>query len=309
MLNTAVEEIYAQENFSILNSCPCCHSESIHFVGHAPTIHPQSRLNVDILKCQQCGHWFTKQMPSSEFLASLYSNVSLTVVGEGWDSLTRDGDRQGLTAPDWHWVVLALAKQPPGVMLEVGPGNGSLMRKFRELGWQVYGIDPGNWSDDSSIYKHVNDLPPDVMFDAIVFEDVLEHCSNPWQEITAYQKYLKPNCDLFMTFPWSESAEAKILGSQWNMVRPLGHLHYFSKLSARRLAESINMSVLNVDVISYDPRTRKTKIKELLSGLREISALVLQRKSSSDIQDRYKHLMTMWRSSGDQLYVRARSGR
>lgn len=309
MLNTATEDIYAQENFSILNSCPCCHSELIHFVGQAPTIHPQSRLNVDILKCQECGHWFTKQMPSSEFLANLYSNVSLTVVGEGWDSLTRDGDRQGLTAPDWHWVVLSLAKQPPGVMLEVGPGNGSLMRKFRELGWQVYGIDPGNWSDDSSIYKHVSNLPHDLMFDAIVFEDVLEHCSNPWQEIAGYQKYLQPNCDLFMTFPWSESVEAKILGSQWNMVRPLGHLHYFSKLSARRLAESIKMSILKIDVISYDPRTRKTKIKELSSGLREISVRAFQRESSSDLRERCKQLMTMWLSSGDQLYVHARSGR
>jgi hypothetical protein len=40
---------------------------------------------------------------------------------------------------------------------------------------------------------------------------------------------------LFASFPCSESRPARRFVTQWSMVRPYGHVNYFSKESARRL--------------------------------------------------------------------------
>ena len=301
------EEVYASKNFLTLGNCPSCSSQSIQHVGCSPTIHPSSRMCVDILKCSHCNHWFTMQMPSQELLAKLYSVGSLTVVGAGWESKVRNNDKKELTAPDSHWIVQALSSKPPGAILEVGPGDGALIRKFRKLGWKVSGIDPGQWSAESGIYDNAKNLPSNAKFNAIILQDVLEHCSNPWHELSQYRRFLDGKCDLFMTFPWSESTEAKLQGTKWSMVRPLGHLHYFSEISARNLAESINMRVLSSKIVSRDRRSPLKKSLKLLASLAKISIAGLTLGSPKKLIGQYKYTFAMWRSLGDQLYIHARS--
>ena len=299
------EKSFSKKNFKTLNTCPSCKSKSLDSLGKVSTIHPRSRLKVEIIKCNACGHWFTKKMPSSVLLSSLYSSGSLTVVGKRFGKDNKNLDKQNTLVEDDHWVLKALSeKNLAGNMLEIGPGGGALMRSVKNIGWKVYGIDPGNWSSEENIYRNVKDLPKGLKFDALVFQDVLEHCSDPWVEINLYKTFLKNECELFMTFPWSESTEAEMLRSKWAMVRPLGHLHYFSRNSAKSLVESIDMKVINMFVVSYS-RINKTK-SSFLTDLKQIISLALKRTGPKYLINLLRFVMSKSCSIGDQLYVRAK---
>jgi hypothetical protein len=109
-----------------------------------------------------------------------------------------------------------------------------------------------------------------------------------------------------MTFPWSESDEAVKIGSAWAMVRPIGHLHYFSKKSASSLMASIGAEIKSIEVINLMP-SKKSRIKNLIWLAATFPLQFLRRKvRKNPYRQRlslfFQSWVSLW-SDGDQLYV------
>ena len=286
--------------------CIACGFKTFHTVGIAKSIDPASNDEYLILACAQCHHWITNPLPTARELADLYSVGSLKVLGDGWANNYASGEETCNVAADHNWVVQRTHNLIPGNFLEIGPGDGSLIRKFRELGWSAFGVDPGQYLSDKSIVRSAEELPDNTTFQVIVLQDILEHTSNPWEELSQYKKYLTSGTRIYMTFPWSESTEAQKLGANWAMVRPVGHLHYFSKSSAEILLNSINANLISMEVINLMP----SRIKRAKNLIWLLSTFPLQYYRRGVRKNPYRQrLSLLWqsyvsfRSEGDQLYV------
>ncbi len=296
-------EIFADSPVEI---CISCGYETFRTVGFGKIIDPNSTDRYLILECAQCHHWVTNPLPTARELAELYSEGSLRVLGDGCAHGYASGDEVCNVAAESNWVVQRTLDLIPGNFLEIGPGDGSLIRKFRELGWSAFGVDPGQYLSDKSIVRSAEDLPADATFKVVVLQDILEHTSNPWEELSQYKKRFTSGTRIYMTFPWSESKEAQKLGANWGMVRPLGHLHYFSKSSAKSLLDSIDATLISMQIVNIMP-PRINRAKNLVWLL---STFPLQYFRRGVRKNPYRQrLSLLWQryvsfsSEGDQLYV------
>jgi len=310
-MSVDAERSFSDSEFVQIDSCLICHSTNLEFIGTKQTIHPQSRFSVRIMRCRNCQHWHTDPMPKAELLSLLYSESSLSVLGKNWSSEIASNNRNEITvAPDSDWIVSSLSQVNPGNFLEVGPGDGSLLRKMREVGWNAFGVDLGNYACGFQVVSSIIQLPQSVLYDAIVFRDVLEHVPDPREELTNYAGMLRQGTFLFMTVPWSESKRARFGRTDWEMVRPLGHLNYFSKKSARMLLESNKFQVLTMETINTDGSSLFNQTKSLLKLVFRIIFRTLRPWKWKDLRNTASSMVIRIKcfpdTAGDQLYIMAR---
>ncbi len=308
-MNHEAERSFAESEFASIGDCPICRSTNLETVGTKATIHPRSRFSVQIKRCIDCHHWCTDPMPKAELLGALYAESSLSVLGENWASEVEANNRNETIASDSNWIVKNLSKVKPGNFLEVGPGEGRLLRKMGQLGWNPFGVDLGNYAGGFQVFSSINQLPESIQYDAIVFQDVLEHVSDPLHELSQYAERIKAGAILLMTVPWSESKKAKFGKTRWDMVRPLGHLHYFSKQSAKMLLESIGFEVLAMETVNTDG-SLFFQAKSLFRSALKVLFRTLRPSKWKDLRSSINNVVMLAvcfpDNAGDQLYIRAR---
>jgi SAM-dependent methyltransferase len=237
-----------------LHTCPVCESESRERVGRVNTIHPwPSSIQFDIWNCGQCCHWYTSPLPNQEYLSRLYTQGSLSVVGEGSVEAASKEFSDVKVKPNprdlrkFKWIIDDVKHTPIKSYLELGMGNGLLVEHFKSKGVNCFAIEPGGWAKDATqVYQTLNELPLNLRFDAIVATDVLEHLSDPMRDLIALAGKLEINGRIFLTFPNSDSFRARFHKTTWRMVRPIGHLHYFSKKSIQQLLKASNLELLHL---------------------------------------------------------------
>lgn len=291
-------------DFHVVSKCPICGSDSFTLQSTNKTMDATADFRLDIRSCNKCYHWHTNPNPSVELLAHLYATASPAVIGANWDLKVKSQNVKGTLASDDHWIVSRLLSQTAGNFLEVGSGDGSLVRKMRSLGWNSWGVDLGSYAAGYQIVTGVSQITLDKKFDVIVFQDVLEHVSNPIEEMSVYTPYLSNDCLLFVTVPWSESKRAKVLGGDWDMVKPLGHLHYFSKISAKVTLQKNKFDAIEmfpVNIYGFQARSVTFAFLSLLAGL-------LRQSRWRELRQRLKQLRSLVaiypeKPLGDQLYV------
>jgi len=286
--------------------CRICNGkEHANLVGHAPLIDPQSSEIVAIVTCGACQHWWTLPSPSQQEVTQMYSAGDPRVIGSGWDDCTTQSANSCSLATG-HWVqqFLRMSDITPGTCLEVGPGDGSLMRTLTRDGWECVGIEPGPWLEDESIFSSIDDLPEGFKVDILILHDVLEHMVEPDFELERACLRLKEGGLIFAAFPYADSLEARTLGSQWPMVRPFGHLHYFSRKSAELLFDQVGAPLIHIDVARV--LSRQAALLQLLK--RPLSAIYGAIRHHS-FREFFRRLSLVrsdlvgFVSRGDQLHV------
>nr|MBP6948922.1 class I SAM-dependent methyltransferase [Candidatus Paceibacterota bacterium] len=133
--------------------------------------------------------------------------------------------------------------------LEIGVGSGKLFNYFEKKANISFGVEPGSWvlgNSKKNIVPSIEKLPKDINFDLIIAHDVLEHLTDPIMMLSDLKKTSNEGCIISCTFPNKDSFKAKIQKEKWHMVRPLGHLHYFSKKSIRIMFEKSEWTILEI---------------------------------------------------------------
>jgi len=144
---------------------------------------------------------------------------------------------------NFHKYVLKRIDKGPGNYLEIGAGGGGLLRHFRAMNYTCYGVDPGQWIEDSSIVNCIDDLPNDLQYDVFVLQDVLEHILDPVGLMIGLKKMARHGSIFFCSFPCKDSRPARANKGKWVMVRPYGHLHYFSFDSAAKMFSLTGLTI------------------------------------------------------------------
>jgi hypothetical protein len=237
ILTQELSEGFTGLAFKDCRQCPICNSAT-HAFRQVRTINTSSSATLDLCSCVHCGHWFINPLPTQLFLDHLYRRASYSVIGAGWEA-----DRRLTFTPPERFVIRSEAHQNPGRYFELGVGHGLLYRFFQSTGWMTYGVEPGPWGKSIGLASSLDELEQKTQYDVIVALDVIEHVSDPIAVIKRLLSLTAQNARVYFSFPNSSSLRARIFREAWRMVRPLGHIHYFSKRSAH---EAFNRSGLHI---------------------------------------------------------------
>ena len=193
-----------------------------------------------VVRCLECDFLFLNPQPSNAILAEIYSQ-------DYFLGATDAGMREHVallkTATAAAYLdELARQGVAPGRLLEVGCGDGYLLRAAEARGYDVVGVDLSGAAAErarAGLARGrvlVGELPnvdlPDGSFDVAVLADVIEHAHDPRLLLESVWRRLKPGGLLLIATPATDSWSARLLGSQW-MEFKVEHLSYFSRPSLR----------------------------------------------------------------------------
>jgi 2-polyprenyl-3-methyl-5-hydroxy-6-metoxy-1,4-benzoquinol methylase len=255
-------EGYDGEALAAQLSCPVCGSES-SVDDTVCTIHPERPLEFDLRKCIRCHHGWIDPLPAQAFLNHLYGRGSRSVIGA-------DGVKTEFTIPE---AIAAgeTATLPATRYLEIGVGQGMLYRHFADAGWRAAGVDPGDWAASfPGVVRSIDDIDVGRRFDMIVAMDVLEHVRDPVAMVRRLRGLAAPGARLFMAFPNRVSLRARVRRGRWRMVRPLGHLHFFSPRSARLMLKKAGWDVEQVRTTDLMHRNQVHGVRSALLYLGQL---------------------------------------
>lgn len=250
---------FPSDQFEMNFFCPICNSKSVT-IDEVYTTNSSYSNKFQLKECSFCHHWWIDPLPRQSYLSYLYSISSKFVVSHDYsnNSKVRGKDLNRL------YKKIFSKKEIPSDYnyLEIGIGSGELYDYFQSITNICYGVEPGPWgSKHHNIVNDIKELPLNLKFNRIVIFDVLEHLQNPIHLLKQVRRVADSDVRLFCTFPNKDSILAKCYRSKWRMIRPLGHLHFFSKESIKitlnksgwdstKIVSSRPNCISNFDIIS-----------------------------------------------------------
>lgn len=147
-----------------------------------------------------------------------------------------------------------IAQQARGPrLLDLGFGQGYLLRMARAHGFEVYGVEtsPARVEALRPMFGrrlHLaqpgdSSLPWDS-FDVVVMSHVVEHLPDPRPLLRAVRDALIPGGLLYLAVPDMDSVQFRIFGKRWDVISPLVHYQYFNEVSLRHLLEQLDYQAL-----------------------------------------------------------------
>lgn len=127
--------------------------------------------------------------------------------------------------------------RPPSKLLDIGCYTGVFPLLAKEHGYDAFGVEPSQWaagiakkrlSPEKIHQGYLETAPfPRESFDIVTSWDVIEHVTDPKQEIDLMAGLLKPGGWLILSTMASEAPIVRLLGSRWPWYMPM-HLFYFT---------------------------------------------------------------------------------
>jgi SAM-dependent methyltransferase len=150
-----------------------------------------------------------------------------------------------------------------GRLLEVGCGTGQFLRRLKELGYDVRGIEVGEAlaarAKDLDVkvmpFEKMRVPPPVARFDYVVTFHVLEHFVDPVAAVEKIAKMLKPEGVWFNYMPNVRAWRRDVHGPGWIHFDPTNaaeHITFFDEKTIRGLAEKAGLEVYLVDAENDD---------------------------------------------------------
>jgi len=173
------------------------------------------------VRCSACGVATTSPWPSDEQLAGAYApwyrpaGGRFSGVGDAVLKRTRSA-----LASRLHRVL------PPGPVLDVGAGDGTLVEAFQRHGREAAGVDPYAPAPGPHV-RAVEFEEIDGAWSAVIFWHSLEHLRRPARALAHAAVLVVPGGVLVVAVPNAASLQARLFGDRWlalDLPRHLVHL-------------------------------------------------------------------------------------
>ena len=145
-------------------------------------------------------------------------------------------------------------------VLDIGCGNGVLLRQFQKRGGICVGSDPSPWARTCaerygySVLPRIEeaDIEPGT-FDIITSTSALEHIGRPLEHVQRIVGILKPGGTAYFTVPNYGSLPIRLHLVKGRLVNPPGHCNYFTTGTLKNLFRQKGLAeqVAKVQVRSY----------------------------------------------------------
>jgi SAM-dependent methyltransferase len=173
----------------------------------------------DVLQCENCGLGMTDPMPSD--LASYYENYH--------------GGRHGATVQHCIQRRLSLVSKTtrarnPGMILDIGCGDGSFLLEAQRNGWVVLGTELNPHAARQAgldVVTDISEIPETTVFDCITLWHSLEHLRDPLGTLNTVRRHLSPTGVLLIAVPDYDGMQARLFGRNWLHLDIPRHLYHY----------------------------------------------------------------------------------
>ena len=188
-----------------------------------------------IYRCKKCNLLFLypqKNNPIEVYGADYFAGAK---EGFGYVDYDRDKEPMRKTFEKYLSQIERLLSKK-GKLLDVGAATGFFIDMAKSRGWEVSGVEVSEYAAAEARKKELNVetgtlsaySAPEGSFDVITLLDVVEHFSDPIEEMKKAYKLLRQGGVLFVNTPDAGSLYAKVLGSKWHLIVPPEHIFLFS---------------------------------------------------------------------------------
>lgn len=194
--------------------------------------------------CRACGAATTDPRPDDEELEAAYGDWYRPSDGGGRFNLAGDailGRTRGLLARHLDEVA------PPGPILDVGAGEGTLLDALAARGREVTGLERGAKRRDF-LDEPIEAVERGDGWAAIVFWHSLEHLPLPRSAIREAGRLLVPGGVLVVAMPNSDAIQARLFGDRWLHLDIPRHLVH---LSTATLTSGLADDGFRIEAVSY----------------------------------------------------------
>lgn len=161
---------------------------------------------------------------------------------------------------NFDFSVMYLPFKQKGQLLEIGCGNGQMLKFMQDLGWCTEGIDidPSAvlYARSKGLKVHTGTLETikyhDENFDAIIISHVIEHVHEPLRMIVECYRILKQTGHLVIVTPNSESLGHSVFKNAWLHLDPPRHLYVFNVASLYNLVRKAGFQKFEVSTTIRD---------------------------------------------------------
>lgn len=139
-----------------------------------------------------------------------------------------------------------------GKLLDVGAALGDCLEVAQNLGWNdACGVEVSKFAVTEARKRGVKNMQNSTLeessykhneFDAITYQDVIEHVPDPIKELKTAYKYLKKGGIIFLVTPDIGGYWHKLLKSMWYHYKSGEHIMYFSQSNLRLALEKSGFS-------------------------------------------------------------------
>lgn len=230
--------------------CPLCKSKNYDMLFHGKDF-LFSQIEFSVVRCSSCGLLFTNPRVREDKIPHYYFpdySPYKEMHQSGVINKVKDMFR-----PYWgniNWEILKVLRSfNVRTVLEIGPGNGSLLFFLKEHGYGVTGVE----IDSSCVERirergipcYLGDLTEKMKeigpkrFDAVVMCQVFEHLYHPKETLKNIYNLLNEQGVIYLDLPNCASLEAKLFGKYWcGYDLPRHIIHYNVKTISAILTET-----------------------------------------------------------------------
>lgn len=192
-------------------------------------------------------------------LRTLHPQPEATIVEQAYESVE---DPHYLTIESTRRIAfrklvrrLNRFRRPPGKLLDVGCDTGIFPFMAREAGWDAWGIEPTAWAVRVGNERlpgrvrqgFLRDTPYEpASFDVVTSWDVIEHVTNPTEEIRAMARLLKPGGWVFLSTMHAEAPFVRLMGPRWPWYMDM-HLFYFTPETLGSFIKNAGLAVKGIE--------------------------------------------------------------
>lgn len=268
-MNT-IESQYFQEKYPALTGllesvkCPICQKEDYDVLQEAK--YPSDTSKNDFLNAYSSSsdHILMDRLVQCKTCSLVYLNprVDSSIILESYSKavdskfIEQNPDRIKTFKRNFANILEKYPVKQQARVLDIGCAGGAFPEAVHQLGCDVIGIEPSQWLCEQGRKMYGLDLRSGVLkdqsfensfFDYITLWDVIEHLTDPSQELAEIRRVLKDEGYFIVNYPDYGSLARRLLNEKWPFYLSV-HLYYFTPST---ITQYLNQN--GFDVVSVKP--------------------------------------------------------
>jgi 2-polyprenyl-3-methyl-5-hydroxy-6-metoxy-1,4-benzoquinol methylase len=241
-----------------LKKCPLC--KSGHFLNFkAVSDYSVSKEEFLLCQCIDCKLIFTNPRPSKKHIHQYYQSedyISHQNKANNLTNLLYKLARNITLRQKLAWI--NEYNQGKQSILDVGCGTGYFLKKAKDNGWKVTGVEPNTTARKIAKNKKIKVLSalrkinPEKQFDTITLFHVLEHVHNLRKTGKKIIQYLKDDGTIYIAVPNINSKDSILYGDKWAALDVPRHLYHFTANTMEIFAEEMELTIIDKKPMKFD---------------------------------------------------------